>query len=230
MGEQKDPEAPSSPDQVVFDEYDEIARDDAKLLLDQVRYLLDDQREYAKKLVDDRKLKLGLAGAFVGLGLFRTSALYSIGTVLEAHWFIATLAVMITILAVVSLVVALFLIVTERDPVTRRVLGWDSNYSETRDPQQGNTENTSDGDIADPRKTFSAALSVLYADDQAIDSLPIECANIQERIVEYRTAFVRLAHANRRVRKRLELGTFFFVTAVMSVILLFGFVVFFGGS
>jgi hypothetical protein len=149
---------------------------------------------------------------------------------LYVNWFVSVLVVILMLISILGLVISLILIVTERDPITRRFLGMDGAESDARSSEQTETAGSDAVSPVDPRNTLSAALAVLYADDRAVDSLPDECANIQERIVEFRTAFVRLAHANRRVRKRLELGTFFFVVAVVAVILLFVFVAFFGNS
>lgn len=185
----------------------------ARELLIQVRYLLDDERSFAAKLVDDRKTKLSLLAVVVGLSLFKIESIGVIYAGFESWPLLKMIFSSALGLGLLSLVCGVCLLAMERDPTP--ISKWFTFFARgvfdvvlrVLCRISGNTVVQNTESDLDPRERFKAALVVLYGEPEETDSFPEDLRWLTLRIEETRTAYIRLAEANRRVRKRLERGT-----------------------
>ncbi len=192
--------------------------EEAMLLLDQTRYLVDDERSFGQKLTDDRKIKLSLLALVIGLGLMKLDSVNAIASVVANHPVMRVPVAILIFSTLVGFSLSILLISTERDPLTPRLakmFSWLLGFVKrpVREPPPQIPPN--------PKTLFTAALSVLYTDQDEIDALDEELESIKIRIEQYRTAYIKLAIANRRVRRRLERGTLCLLCAFYSVIIIF---------
>lgn len=196
-------------------------QDDAhpQVILEQAKYLLDDERSFGDKLVNDRKIKLSLLTALlVGVSFIKIETIIELVGIVGDRFWISFFVVLLLVIAVVSLILSLYLLVLENDPKFIRKL--------LRDIQSDlNPEKTdpNDDQALNPKEIFGAALVVLYPEDEFVDQLEEDgFPLIATSIDAYKTAYTRLALANRRVRRRLEFGTISLLCAIFSVIILLG--------
>lgn len=197
-------------------------------MLVQVRYLLDDERRFADKLIDDSKMKLSLLAVVLGLGLFKIESLDHLYAALQTSRVLGGIFTVALFFGLLSLVIAVILIACERGPL--RLSSWIHRLSRSatgvvrrlfrRRPESTGAE--SGAEDFDPREKFSAALVVLFGDRTETDSMGSDMAWLTQRIEETRLAYLRLAEGNRRVRKRLEYGTLALLGAFSSVIVVIG--------
>ncbi|MBM92890.1 MAG: hypothetical protein CMJ35_14970 [Phycisphaerae bacterium] len=199
-----------------------MKREDAELVHEQMKMLLEDERSFGDKLVNDRKIKLSLVALVVGFGFFKLqSATELVELLSDAGIHDVWIWIGIVIISVLILV-TLYLLVLERNPKSiENLLG-----TITKDLRSQNSESTAaetkSGDM-NPKQLFGAALVVLHPDDSLIESIANDgYPEIADRVVDLSTAYVRLALANRRVRRRLEYGTFSLILVFVCVIILSG--------
>ncbi len=175
-------------------------------------------------MVDDRKTKLSLLAVVVGLGFFKVESIGDLAEGLQHTPVLALIVGCVFIFGLLALVIAIFLLALERDPTP--ISGWvfsglmkvRAKSSKEEDAEESETEND------DPRELFGAALVVLYGDPNEVSNMGPELDWLTQRIEEARLAYMRLADANRRVRKRLELGSLALLAAFASVIVVIGLV------
>ncbi len=204
--------------------------ENARLLLEQVRYLVDDERSFGEKLVSDRKIKLSVLAIIAGLGLLRPEFVVVLLELLTSGTIPGWIACVVTAFTAWALLSALVLVLAEAPVLRRSTLLNPSDAESTPDadtPDDAKADEDEDDDsdddeqeLFDPQVTFSAALTVLYGEPSEPDDWPDALAGIRRRVEEYRLAYARLAWKNRRVRKRLERGTSHLILGFVGVIIL----------
>jgi len=218
----------------------------ARLLLEQVRYLVDDERSFGEKLVADRKIKLSVLAIIAGLGLLRPSFVVVLLELLTSGTPFGWFACVVTALTAWALPSALVLILAEsplfkkrnRSPIDEGAATTpdDATDEPTSDEALDDAEQeepTDDGPDArttddanepatedDPRDMYSAALVVLYADPREPYTWPASCHAVRRRVEQHRAAYLRMAEKNRLVRQRLERGTAALISGFVGVIIL----------
>lgn len=201
----------------------------ALLILDQVKYLLEDEVKFGLKLAEDRKIKLALLGVVLAFGLFKIQAIDKTITALYTESEAVAIAFWVSgVFAVVALLMSVVLLAKEDDLISRG-LGWCmrqvlrfTSWLLSLTPYWEWSRNLDDTENVDPVAKFSAALVVLYGDVAETESLPASVGWVQQRIEEHRSAYTALAVKNRRVRRRLNLGTNVLTAAFIFVTIMFG--------
>ncbi len=184
--------------------------------------LLEDERSFGDKLVNDRKIKLSLVALVVGFSFFKLESATEVVTALSSVG-VHSAWIWLSILVIgVLILITLYLLVLERNP--KRIEQLVSVINQDLNSRQPGSES---GDVAEgslnPKELFGAALVVLHPDDSLIESIAeAGYTDIADRVVDMSMAYVRLAGANRRVRRRLEYGTFALILVFVCVIILSG--------
>ncbi|MEL6329655.1 MAG: hypothetical protein AAFR38_08335 [Planctomycetota bacterium] len=199
-------------------------RADAKDLLDQHRYLVDDERDFAAKLVTERRIKLSFVSLVVGLGLFNLGNIPELVDAAAGGAIPSPAFVVVSLLTAATLVLALALIAVESDdPLTRAALAALGLSARAVTVATFPLRRPLRPAVTRPR--YTAALRALLVDEGELDQFRGEFPELVFRIENLRVAYERLAISNRRVRKRLERGSFFLIASFISIIVLFGMIV-----
>jgi len=174
-------------------------------LIDQARYQLDDERGYASKLVDGRKIKLQIAVFIVGVAIFRLDSLTSETGLIS--WAESSSRILL-FLGLLLIVAGGACIATEGDPLSDR----------RRRKREKSDQHDSLEDIAPlPPKGLSGAIKTLYPSDWHCES-----PHWRQRIVQYRTTYADLNVRNQRIRVRMKFGTGLLGVGFIPIILVFG--------
>lgn len=159
----------------------------------------------------------------IGLGLFNYDAYKG---ALEVAWDSHRVLVVFLTLSVACLVVvslALWWLVWEDDPEVLKGLLKDIRSDGEGSSAGDQSTDGSDGED-NPKEQFGAALVGLYPSNELVEQVASSgWEDVANRIEDKKSAYYRLAIANRKVRRRLEKGTFALLLSLFSVIILSGY-------
>ena len=206
---------------------DSFNRDDAILLLEQARYLLDDERSFADKLVADRKIKLSIASLIAGLLLLKTEMIQqSWDAAFKINGIVGCVLVILGLVVAGLTIWALYVVATDSNhQLINKCLSWVARHrSDSASADSDGDEDLDDDDGAasiDPKEIFSRACVELFPDADHVDSLDADqIGHVAYRIIDFQNAYIALANANKRVHDRLEFGTMTLFLALLSAIIL----------
>ncbi|MFM9957685.1 MAG: hypothetical protein ACKVZJ_06395 [Phycisphaerales bacterium] len=173
----------------------------AQSLHDQALFLLEDEISYANALRESRKTATTLIALMVGVGIFKLDLYRDPGQELAvppvAWWWIRACFCS----ALLGVLLGAYFIYTER--------GWDREFSQTSDGGKK-----------------GGALSILFLSPTVLKEYhekgPIEVMRMRTDGIRF--AYSRLRDANRRVRKRIAIGTMLVILSLAFVLV--GFVLY----